>query len=89
MTRWALAEVAKAVQHIANISCLPNDEMQSFARDSMMRQNIGAGTMDKESYDTHVFTGYEMDIIQQQIDLALEMKRIYTALGSLPVGKNI
>jgi hypothetical protein len=27
-TRWALAEVAKTVQHIANISCLPNEEMQ-------------------------------------------------------------
>lgn len=27
-TRWALAEVAKAVQHIANISCLPKEEMQ-------------------------------------------------------------
>jgi hypothetical protein len=26
-TRWALAEVAKTVQHIANISCLPNEEM--------------------------------------------------------------
>jgi hypothetical protein len=28
VTRWALAEVAKTVQHIANISCLPKDEMQ-------------------------------------------------------------
>ncbi len=27
-TRWALAEVAKTVQHIANISCLPKEEMQ-------------------------------------------------------------
>ena len=27
-TRWALAEVAKSVQHIANISCLPKEEMQ-------------------------------------------------------------
>ena len=27
-TRWALAELAKTVQHIANISCLPKEEMQ-------------------------------------------------------------
>ncbi|RYY83275.1 hypothetical protein EON63_11615 [archaeon] len=27
-TRWALAEVAKTVQHVANISCLPKEEMQ-------------------------------------------------------------
>lgn len=26
-TRWALAEVAKSTQHIANISCLPKEEM--------------------------------------------------------------
>lgn len=26
-TRWALAEVAKTMQHIANISCLPTEEM--------------------------------------------------------------
>lgn len=26
-TRWALAEVAKTLQHIANISCLPTEEM--------------------------------------------------------------
>jgi hypothetical protein len=27
-TRWALAEVAKCMQHIANISCLPKEEME-------------------------------------------------------------
>lgn len=31
-TRWALAEAAKGMQHIANISCLPKEEMHVSTR---------------------------------------------------------
>lgn len=84
ITRWALAEVAKTVQHIANVSCLPKEEMQVFARDSLIRQNIGAGKQDKDSYDTYVLTGYENEAINVQMDLATSMKAVYEKLGDLP-----
>jgi hypothetical protein len=84
MTRWALAEIAKTVQHIANISCLPKEEMQVFARDSLIRQNIGAGKQDKDSYDTYVLTGYENESINVQVELAQLMKHVYGHIGALP-----
>lgn len=83
VTRWALAEVAKTVQHIANISCLPKEEMQAFAKDSLIRQNIGAGKQDKDSYDTYVLTGYEQETISVQVELAAQMKRVYEFVGEL------
>lgn len=83
VTRWALAEVAKTVQHIANISCLPKEEMVAFARESMIRQNIGTGKQDKDSYDTYVFTGYENETINAQVEMATQMKLVYEQLGGL------
>lgn len=83
VTRWALAEVAKTVQHIANISCLPKEEMQAFAKDSLIRQNIGAGKQDKDSYDTYILTGYENETINVQVDLAAHMKHVYEIVGQL------
>lgn len=85
-TRWALAELAKTVQHIANISCLPKEEMQAFARESLVRQNIAIGAQDKESYESHVFTGYENNTINTQTYLATRIKEVYEKFGQLPPG---
>ncbi len=60
---------------------------QAFARDSLLRQNIAAGFQDKDSYDTHVFTGLETETIACQISIASKIKEVYERLGDLPPGK--
>lgn len=85
-TRWALAEVAKTMQHIANISCLPTEEMFSFARESLIRQNIQAGLQDRDSYDTHQLTSYEEETINVQLQIAGKIKEGYERLADLPSG---
>ena len=85
-TRWALAEVAKTMQHIANISCLPTEEMFNFAKESLIRQNIQAGLQDRDSYDTHQLTAYEEETINIQLQIAGKIKEGYERLAELPSG---
>ncbi len=57
-----------------------------FARDSLIRQNVGIGAQDKDSIDTYVLTGYEMNTVNTQIFIATRIKEVYEKLGDLPAG---
>lgn len=82
-TVWALAELASTVQKVANISCLPHNEMKDLAEDGLIRQLVSGGILDKENADTHIFDVSEQQYIDDQVHLATEIKSVYAQVGQL------
>lgn len=73
-TRWALAEVAKTMQHIANISCLPTEEMFVSCR----RDALGGFLLYSPSFSLVVVQNFAKEsLIRQNIQAGLQDRDSY------------